>query len=231
MLRIFKKARLPWLVSLVALGVAMLDVVRPIAGYIILGIAGAIGVWMLKDYISLPPLSKAVRKSKIVWGCWFTGERVLEQDLVEKYSSIKRILLLDPVSEEFKEHLRNSLDSRDKASRTVRELTRKAKQRGIDIKWYSKGYRQYTMTIFDPNITPSGKPDSDSAWICQQKLLPQHSREDRPKDRYSKRRTETEFLALLDIFSEIWDTPTTREPKPKEYEQDRESTTIYWNRI
>jgi len=167
-------------------------------------------MWPLRNEI--PPLDVSVRESKIVWGLWFTGDMITEQHLLEKYRSIKRVLLLDPTSDGFKEHIRKSINTEEKAGGQIKRFTRLAREGGVEVRWYSKE-QEIGLMLCDPQ--EGSEPSSDKAWCVFEKHYPDVLREQRPRTMVRKANNDTQFNLLREMYEDIWN--CAREPKPEEY--------------
>jgi len=163
----------------------------------------------------IPPLEHSVKNSKVVWGLWFTGDKITEKGLVEKYHSIKRILLLDPKSDAFKRHLEKSIDTEERAGRQIRQLTKQAQENNLEVRWYFKE-QESGITLYDSQ--EGNEPSSDKAWCVFEKHDVHVLREDRPRT-ISKNIKEgrKEYEILLNKYKEIWGDKYSREPKHEEY--------------
>jgi hypothetical protein len=172
-------------------------------------------LWALLKPIpnEVPPLEYIIKRSKAVWGLWFMGDRITEQHLIEKYDSIKRILLLDPESEAFKESVRKSIDTEERARRQIRQLTGEAKRKKIEVRWYNE-VQESGITLYDPQ---SGYEPTSVKAECVFEI---HDllvlRDDRPKRVIRKISDETEFNLLIAKYNDLWNCKS-REPKSEEY--------------
>jgi hypothetical protein len=190
------------------------DVIQ-IISWICVGIGLSIVGYILLKPLSkeIPPIEIAVKDSKVVWGMWFTGERVLAKKLPEKYTSIKKILLMEPNSEAFETNLEITKASRDETKNEILRLTQMAMKKELEVRWYST-YRGIGLTLCDP--LDSDEPSSNQAWCVVQSLKGSAPRDER--ETYISKNTvngRSYFQSMLQNFKETWE--NSRTPDPGEY--------------
>lgn len=167
----------------------------------------------------IPPIPHLLKKSKTVWGLWFTGDRMMKEIMAGNGGAIKRILLLAPDSEAFKKNLEITGADDGDTKRDIRKLTQKATERGISVRWYSR-HEGFSLTLYDP--LDIGEPSSRKARCVVQILIPNVPREDRPLHMGGRQPREDVgyFNGKLIKFKEIWDSKTlSRKPDANEYEE------------
>ncbi len=173
-----------------------------------LGVVGLICIMFIPSKDEVPPIEYAVKHSKTVWGLWFTGDR--HYKMVDKYNSVKKILVMRPDSPAFDVSTNNKERSRNEIVR----LTLRAIGKGIEIRWYSEPQTN-SLTIYDK--IKGNEPTSDKAYFITSKLdkdvLP---RKDRIPHILKKKQDEDDFDAQIDRFNTLWNNAT--KPKPEEYE-------------
>ena len=175
-----------------------------------LGIVGMVFIMVIPSKI--PSLKGSIRKSKTVWGLWFTGRGHYE--LVNRGSSIKRILLMRPHSEAFNRNLEVSGERSEIAASEIKRLTQKALNNGIDVKWYETP-RKKSFTLYDKHT--GGKPNSLDAY-CIVSILKDGAPAD-ARDTYIKKNKgegKYYFRNSLKEFEQIWEYQSEL-PKPEEY--------------
>jgi hypothetical protein len=121
-----------------------------VVGWVFIGLA-VLGVltclFLVKLSSDIPSQELALKKSKMALGFWLTGHSHLK--LLEKYKdTIKRILVLNPESQGFKDHLKDTDGNEDDVKREIQAITKEANDLNIPIKWYGK-YTGKSITVYD----------------------------------------------------------------------------------
>ena len=167
----------------------------------------------------MPPIRKAFKESKVVWGMWHTGDRIRSGKLY-KIRSTQKILLLEPSrnNPSFERVMKIAKHSFEEAIFEIKTLTRKATEMGIPVRWHTE-YLGYALTIYDSEPIQQNqelKPVSEKAWISVQFLEPSIAREQRQKNMVRKTEETEEFNDYIETYERIW--RTSRIPNPEEYE-------------
>ncbi len=187
---------------------------------LVIAIFGAVGLgwslWRVFVTYSIPSFTRAYKRSNVIWGLWHSGGRTSRNKLHIKYNSLKRILLLDPFTDDFEPSLENYQDTPEQAKKDIIRLTREAMVKGIEVKWYPK-MQTHALTFFNPN--------SVKAWLVVEEHTPLISCDDRPRKLLKLGVPEYDSAFLK--FTKLWD--KARVPNPKEYGGEvtnaRDSTT------
>lgn len=180
--------------------------------YVLFSLAGIATLWGGYVWFStkeIPSREKAIKKSKVVWGCWFTGGEVEKSRLIEKTNSIKRILLLAPDSIQFKRHIEITPDTEENAKRVIISLTKQALNKDIEVRWYSDAYNQRSITIYNP--------DSDKAWLTYQVAEENIARPNRVLYSIKKTDDEEEFKRQQKIYDDIWNHKSTERKRREDF--------------
>jgi hypothetical protein len=140
---------------------------------------------------TIPTRDKAIKKSNSVLAMWYSGRTVLEDGLIDKYhKKIRKLILLNP-------KFAGGMSSRhgDTTSDEIIKTTRKALEKGIDVRW-GNDPRPYTFTFY--------YVDNDrKAWMIWQEADEKKPYTDWKKTRYGSK--STEYIWALDQFNRIWD--------------------------
>jgi hypothetical protein len=168
----------------------------PVISWILLSIGLGLLAWVfLKPVLGeVPPIDIAIKKSKVVWGLWFSGDRIYSNQLLEKYNSVKRILLVDPNTDVFRMVVEKSIETESIVENEIKRLTKQAMSKGIPVRWYRK-FQVTALTLYDP--------ENNKAWCVLQELKPNVPREDRPLSKIKG--TDSQYKGVLARFQDIWD--------------------------
>ena len=191
-------------------------------------IFGALGIvlWILVKPLDdeMPSLEQSTKDADVVWGLWYTGDRVMGEGLL-KYNSIKRILLLEP-NPNNQSFIDGASDADNPVARRVHQiedLTREAIGRGIEVRWYFE--RQFqSITIYDKYDKDSVMIDSNlnlwslNAWISVEFFQLLVKREERPRKKITNEHHTESFNRYVSQYQMIWDF-ASRSPRPEEYAQ------------
>lgn len=158
----------------------------------------------------IPPLEVAIKQSKEVWGMWFTGDQILQLGLIEGRSSIKKIMLMKPGSKAFEKSAELTHVSKDDIKKEILMLTKRAKHKGIEIRWYFE-HQGIGLTLYEP--------EDNNAWCYWQELVDQRPRDARTSYTTSRKKEEGLYNSKLEQFNRIWfDDNLSEYPKKEEYE-------------
>lgn len=183
------------------------------------GIIILIGIVCIPLKKEIPPIEVGVKKSRVVWGMWFTGSDVLQKDLIGKYDSIQRILLMQPDSPAFKRNIEITGESEKQAKDEILKLTKRAVDKGVDVRWYLE-HIGIGLTLFDKTNVKLEQPFSNKAYCVVQLLIPNAPGNERPTY-IGKNQTGKAgyFIGMLKKFNDIWDSNNlSRKPSKEEYE-------------
>jgi hypothetical protein len=179
----------------------------------IIGMIVIVATLLIPSKGEIPDREYAIKHSKIVWAFWFSGGRHLE--LIRKYNSVKRILLMEPDSPAFKANLQISGYDKAAAKDEIKKLTQLAINKGIGVKWYkSPRYINSSLTIYDPS--EGEEPSSSKAYYVLSTLEKDVPRSKRALFVIRRKDDENEFKNQIKKFKDIWDN-FSRQPRPEEY--------------
>lgn len=183
--------------------------------FIAIGIAIIIGILWWPDRI--PPRRTSFKKARVIWGLWYTGRGTRLDGVIEKYpDKVKKILLLNPESDGFKENMKET-GGYDKAARfDIICLTRIAMKLGIPVRWYNT-MQPRSLTFYNPEDVSTKKSRLISLVTKRY-----YDVDDRPLKKYTEK--VYEYSDNLELFKDIWDNQSC-EPNISEGDTNDEKRT------
>jgi hypothetical protein len=192
----------------------------------IIGIAlfiWAIAFWGVSYYLKLKQsqlisLKSAIRESRCVWAFWYTGQQVVDDNVIKtgKPTSIKKLIVLKPDLNNSAFNYITNLAGNDTTSQqgknigyihSLIEVAKNASSK-IDIYYHSE-ILTYTFTIYDktPEIYENEPlPKSKNAWVVIQPLEPKRASERAHWHRWvvkNKGHSQDQFEAYYQLFLDI----------------------------
>ena len=159
----------------------------------------------------IPSREYCFKKHHSIWGLWYTGRETLRLELIQKYPDrVKKLLLLNPESDGFKENMRETSGEGLASWENIIKLTQIAQKNGIPVKWYDFYYAQ-TLSFYNPE-------SPKNAWllVTDARKTPVDSR---PTHKYTRRDKHGEYHDKLAAFNDIWDNQSY-EPNIQEGDTD-----------
>lgn len=165
-------------------------------------------------------LRTSIQSARVVWGRCHSGNRLMDERLFD-FDNVKRLLLLsaDEDNKALEHIVELSNDKMDSTISRIRDTTKEAIERGVEVKWHRE-YRDTSIMIYDTQPkAKAGKliPSSDEAYITVQVLEPQVGRDERHIYRINNQGKQGKrFSDHFDDFIDIWENKS-RKPRPEEY--------------
>lgn len=149
------------------------------------------------------PLRQQLKSAQEVWALWITGEQHGYMETLKGKGNLERLILANPdpkrSSLEFYAKAFN-MNNTKKITTDIRNTTKLAKEKGIDIKWF-EGLTSYTMIIGNP-LSSKGE-----GWAHVESIVAPVNPigvDIRPSFRIAQRHHPEPFEILVKVYDDLW---------------------------
>ena len=156
---------------------------------------------------SLPRLNEVLANVSEVWFAFHAGTVMRGGGLrgIAGLVQKMRIIVTHPDSAVVEQHAKIFNLSKETVQHGIKDLTREAQRRGVEIKWYNGPIA---------NSVIIANPSSENSWAQLECLVPYADADDRPSFRVSLKKGKRALQTILAAYGQLWE--ESEEPPSEE---------------